>query len=190
MPTVPLLGAVVIGVAVISGCGQQHAGGVAASSGPGPSSSASSGGPTSGGPSSGGPSSGGPTGAPGSGGGATCHGSPAARAHSLTITAAGNYKTFCVTKGTKISVFLKGTPDRKWAPIHASSGVLRPAANGELALAMGVTGASFLAAEPGTATITSARPVCAKGVPPANGTPGALACDAILAFRVIVRVTG
>lgn len=177
MRTVPLLGAVVIGAAVIAGCGQQHAGGVAAPPPPSPSSS-------------GGSSSGGSPGAPGSGGAVTCHGGSAVPARSLTITAADNYKSFCVAKGVKVSVFLKGTPDRKWAPIHASSGVLRPTANGELALAMGVTGASFLAAEPGTATITSARPVCGKGVPPSNGTPGAMGCDAILAFRVTIRVTG
>jgi hypothetical protein len=176
MRTVPLLGAIIIGAAVISGCGQQHAGGVAA--------------PPSAGPSSGTPS-GGSQGAPGSGGGdaAVCHGGTVSPARSVTITAADNYKTLCVTQGAKLAVFLKGTPDRKWAPIHASSSVLKPSANGELALAMGVTGASFLAAGPGTASITSARPVCARGVPPGNGSPGTMGCDAILAFRVTVRVT-
>ena len=183
MRTVPLLGAIVfIGAAVISGCGQQHAGGQSGGS--------TSGGSTSGGSTSGGAPSGGSLGASGSGGGeaAACHSGSPSRARSLTLTATDNYKTFCVAKGAKISVFLKGTPARKWSPIHASSSVLKPAANGELALALGVTGASFLAAEPGTATITSARPVCGKGVPPANSTPGAMGCDASLAFRAIVRV--
>jgi hypothetical protein len=53
-----------------------------------------------------------------------------------------------------------------------------------------VTGASFTAAQPGTAVITSSRPVCGPGVPPGDGASGTgtLDCDTILAFRVTVTV--
>ena len=160
-----VLTAVVIGAAaVIAGCGQQHPGpGAAAAS----SSSAS---------------------APPGSVAATCR--SAIRGKRLTITAADNNKSFCVTRGTNVAVFLKGTAARKWAPIHVSSAVLRPSANGELTLAIGVTGASFMAVHPGTAVLTSGRPACGPGVPPgdsATGT-GTFSCDAIIAFRVTVTV--
>jgi hypothetical protein len=188
MRTVPVVAAaVIVGAAIVSGCGQVHGGVVA----PPPPSATSSGG------SSG--SSGPLSGASGSGGGqvAACHGTGSLpRARSLTITAADNGKRYCVPRGTSLAVFLKGTPSRKWAPIQASSDVLKPSANGELALALGVTGASFLAARTGTAVIHSAQPVCAAGVPPRKTTPGAgtagsgsMSCTAMLAFRVTVTVT-
>jgi hypothetical protein len=161
-----LFAAVVIGAAaVVPGCGQQHPGGRAAVA---PSPSASS-----------------------SVTRVACSGArPAGRAGKLTITAADNYKSFCVTPGTAVTVFLKGTAARRWAPVHVSSAALVPHANGELTLAIGVTGAAFLAAQPGTAFITSGRPACGPGVPPgdsATGT-GTLSCDTIIAFRVTVMV--
>jgi hypothetical protein len=165
-----VLTAVIIGVAaVLSGCGQRHPGTGAAAA---PSSSAS---------------------APPSGVAAAPRcpgGQPAWHAGTLTITAADNYKSFCVTRGTIVTVLLKGTAARKWAPIHASPAVLVPHASGELALAIGVTGASFLAARPGTAVITSSRPACGPGVPPGNSATGTgtFSCDAIIAFQVAVTV--
>jgi len=116
-------------------------------------------------------------------------GQPAGRGK-LTITAADGGKSFCVARGTAVTVLLKGTAARKWAPIHASPAILAPHANGELMLALGVTGASFVATQPGVAVITSGRPACGPGVPPgdsASGT-GTLSCDAIIAFRVNVTV--
>jgi hypothetical protein len=158
-----ILTAVIIGAAaVISGCGQQHPVTVA------------------------------PPVATQSGVGAAPRcpdGQPAARGK-LTITAADGGKSFCVARGTAVTVLLKGTAARKWAAIHVSSAVLAPHANGELMLALGVTGASFVAAQPGVAVITSGRPACGPGVPPgdsASGT-GTLSCDAIIAFRVNVTV--
>jgi hypothetical protein len=159
-----VLTAVIIGAAaVLSGCGRHPVPGAA----PAPSSSA--------------------TASPGGGAAAS---RPGAHGTRLTVTTADNYKSFCVTRGTNVVVFLKGSAARKWAPIHASPRVLVPHANGELALAIGVTGASFLAVQPGTAIITSSRPACGPGVPPgdsATGT-GTFSCDAIIAFRVAVTV--
>jgi hypothetical protein len=164
MRGVPLLAAAVIGAAaVLSGCGQQHpATGPAAPKPPSGSSSAVS---------------------------VACGGRPVAHGK-LTITGADSGASFCVTRGTNVTVFLKGTPARKWAPIKASSSVLRPSANGELALALGVTGASFAAARLGTVAITSSRPACGRSSPPGDGAAGTgtLSCQAILAFRATVTV--
>ena len=86
-----------------------------------------------------------------SGGTASC-----ARAR-LTITNTDNNKTLCVTTGTIIFVFLHGTPSDKWAAIRSGSAVLMPHVDPAMTLQVGVTGASFDAARPGTAMITSAR---------------------------------
>jgi hypothetical protein len=158
-----ILTAVIIGaVAVISGCGQQHPAAVAP-----PVATQSDVGAALGCP----------------------DGQPAGRGK-LTITAADGGKSFCVARGTAVTVLLKGTAARKWAPIHTSPAILAPHASGELMLALGVTGASFVATQPGVAVITSGRPACGPGVPPgdsASGT-GTMTCDAIIAFRVNVTV--
>jgi len=165
MRGVPVLTAAVIGTAVVlSGCGQQHGTGVGVAA-PAPSTSHSP--------------------ASGSGSSGSCPGGRPATHGKLTINGAESGAAFCVTRGTNVVVFLKGTPARKWSPIHASSGVLRPSANGELALALGVTGASFEAAQPGTAVITSGRPACGPGE---TASGGSLSCDAILEFRATVTV--
>jgi len=117
--------------------------------------------------------------------------SPAARPGKLVITAADNGKSFCVTPGTNVAVFLKGMPDRKWEQIRASSAALRPHADGELTLPIGVTGASFAAVQPGTAIISSGQPACGPSVPPKGSSSqgsGTLECGAILVFRVTVTV--
>jgi hypothetical protein len=164
MRGVPVLAAVVISAAVVlSGCGQQHGTGVGVAA-PAPSSSP----------------------ATGPGPSALCPGGRPATHPRLTITGADSGSSFCVTRGTNVTVFLKGTPARKWSPIKATGNALRPSANGELALALGVTGASFAAVEPGTTIITSGRPACGPGET-ASGT-GSMSCNAILAFRVTVTV--
>jgi hypothetical protein len=75
----------------------------------------------------------------------------------LTITNADNNKTLCVTTGTIISVFLHGTASNKWTPIHSDSIAVMARFDPSMTLQVGVTGASFDAASPGTSTITSAR---------------------------------
>ena len=164
MRGMPVLSAVAIGAAaVLSGCGQQHGTGAGAAP-PAPSSSATAGpGPS-----------------------ALCAGGRPARHARLTITGADSGSSFCVTRGTNVTVFLKGTPARKWSPIKAAGSALRPSASGELALALGVTGASFAAVRSGTAIITSGRPACGPG--DTASSTGSMSCTAILAFRVTVTV--
>jgi hypothetical protein len=78
----------------------------------------------------------------------------------LTIKNADNGRILCAAVGERVLVFLTGTMARKWSPIEADSAALTPAASGELALRVGVTGASFIAAHPGSARISSARMGC------------------------------
>src|SRR5690348_9469278 len=159
MRSVPVLAAVTLGaVAVISGCGQQRTG---AAAGP----------PLAGAPSSlpAGASSPPPASSPSPpppGGAGACHGGGVPRLRVITLTNADNGRSVCVRRGAAVLVYLRGTQASRWSVIHSSSGVLRPHANGHLLLALGVTGASFIAARPGTASITSTRPVCPT--PPPN----------------------
>ncbi len=97
----------------------------------------------------------------------------------LTLGNQDNGGTFCVRPGERVMVYLRGTPAREWAPIRSDSAVLVAVPSGLLSLPVGVTGASFLAARPGTAHLTSDRPVCSSGP---------VRCDALLAFRVTVLV--
>jgi hypothetical protein len=164
------LGAVVLA----SGCGQQHQG---TPTGPSLSGSAS-------------PS---PLPAPVSGdpGMVGCQGTSVSRATSITITYADNGRTLCVRRGTAVLVYLRGTPANRWSPVHASNDVLAPHADGRLMLALGVTGASFLAAHPGTATIRSFRQPCGPDQTPGNAAAqsGTLECGVIIAFHATVKVT-
>ena len=166
MRSVPVLTAAIISaVAVITGCGQQHPGSGAAA--PAPSASPSH--PVA----------------------ACANAAPAAQPSKLTITAADNGRSFCVTRGTSVMVFLRGTPSRKWSSIRASSTVLRPHASGEFTLVIGVTGASFVAVRPGTAIISSGQPACGPSTLPKGSSSagsGTLECGAILVFRVTVTV--
>ena len=163
MRRVPVLTAAIISAAaVITGCGQQHPGSGAAA--PAPSASRSH--PVV----------------------ACANAAPAAQPSKLTITAADNGRSFCVTRGTSVTVFLKGTQPREWSPIRASSTVLQPRANGELTLPIGVTGASFAAVQPGTAIISSGQPACGPPNGSSSSGSGTLECGAILVFRVTVTV--
>jgi hypothetical protein len=174
MRSVPALVAVALGGALLaSGCGQQHAGTPA-----GPSLSASSSAPM-------------PSPAPGDPGAASCHSTSTARAVSITITYADNGRTLCVRRGTAVQVYLKGTATNRWSAIHASGDALIPHANGRLMLALGVTGASLLAAHPGVATIRSFRQPCGPDQTPGNqaAQSGTLECGVIIAFHVTVKVT-
>jgi hypothetical protein len=108
---------------------------------------------------------------------------PAPQGNTLTLGSSDNGTVFCLRVGQQVMVYLHGSPAQMWAPIRSDATVLRPAANGRLMLARGVTGAAFTAARPGTAHITSARPVCAGK---------SVRCDALIAFRVtlVVAVPG
>jgi hypothetical protein len=99
----------------------------------------------------------------------------------LTLGSRDNRATFCIRVGQQVIVYLNGSPAHMWAPIHSDSSDLKPTANGHLMLRLGVTGAAFIAARPGKAHITSARPVCTKGP---------VRCDAMIAFQVTVVIAG
>lgn len=80
--------------------------------------------------------------------------------------------TFCLRVGEKLTVFLRVPPDQAatdaWRAITASdTTVLQATANGALSLAVGVTGASFVAAATGTSRLTSTRPPCPSTAPTA-----------------------
>jgi len=120
-------------------------------------------------------------------GGTRACGPPAAPGpgdRALTLGTADNARTYCVTVGTTVLVLLKGTPGAKWGTIRAAGSALRPTVSGRMALMIGVTGAAFLAVRPGTAVISSARPVCA------SATPADAPCDAVRGFAVTVIVRG
>jgi hypothetical protein len=115
----------------------------------------------------------------------------AARAgRTLTLGSSDNGRSFCVARGATVLLILRGAPGRTWAPIHASPAALAPRANGRLMLARWVTGASFLAVRPGTAVLSSARPVCrgAASTGARSSSPATLPCTAELAFRVTIVV--
>src|ERR1035438_1714078 len=97
----------------------------------------------------------------------------------LTLGSRDNGSTFCLRVGQQVIVYLQGSPAHMWAPIRSDSGALRPAPNGSLMLMRGVTGAAFTAARPGTAHISSARPVCIGR---------SVRCDAMIAFHVTVVI--
>lgn len=179
MRSVPVLATVALGaVAVISGCGQQYPGAPQAGAPSPPPAGASS-------P----PSANSPLPPPpGTQRAGACHG-PAPRLRAITLTNADNGRSVCVRRGTAVLVYLRGTQASRWSVIHASSGVLQPHANGHGLLALGVTGASFVAARAGTALITSTRQACPTPPPNSGSQSGTVECGAILAFRVSVRVS-
>jgi len=174
MRSVPVFVALALGAVLLaSGCGQQHAGTPA-----GPPLSASASAALV------------PSPVPGDPGAASC-GSAAPPIALITITYTDNGRTLCVRHGAAVQVYLEGTLTNRGSPIHASSDVLTTHANGRLTLALGVTGASFLAAHPGTATIRSFQQPCGPNTTPGNGAAqsGVLDCGVIIAFHVTVKVT-
>ncbi|MEU6007791.1 hypothetical protein [Streptomyces sp. NPDC047453] len=98
------------------------------------------------------------------------------------LTAADSGRTLCLTVGGQVRLTLDGTKDRPWAPVRSSGTALR-AANAGIVILPGDAVAAFDAVTPGTARLTSARPLCATG-------PGRIACQGIQQWTVTVRVTG
>jgi hypothetical protein len=173
MRSVPVRIAMVIGAAaVIAGCGQHPGSGAAA---PAPSISPSIS----------------PSSSPSAVSVACRGGTPATHASKLTIIAADNGRSFCVGRGSDVTVILTAVSGRKWSAVHVSSAALRPRGDATM-VPVGVTVAAYVAAQPGTAIIMSGRPACGPPASPRGSTPGpgTLECDAILAFRVTVTVVG
>jgi hypothetical protein len=169
MRSVPLLAAAVIGVsALAAACGQQA--GPAAS---GPSSSAV---PSTAPPAAAACGSATPTAPPN---------------RTLTLSAGDSGRSFCIRPGIGVLVYLKGTPQLKWDALKSTSAAMVPAANGHLALALGVTGGYFVAAHPGVAALTSTRSPCGPQATPTGPTSSnPRKCGITQTFKVTVRVAG
>jgi hypothetical protein len=108
----------------------------------------------------------------------------------LTLNTTDSSRSFCVRRGTGVLIYLRGTETARWGPLKSSSAALVPSANGHLALALGVTGGYFVAAQPGSAVISSARSRCeSSAVPPTvPTTSGKASCGSIELFRVTIGV--
>lgn len=183
MRSVPVLVGMALGAIVLaSGCGQEHAGtpaGPPLSESSSAAASSSSAAPV-------------PSPVPGVPGTTAKCGSAAPPISLITITYADNGRTLCVRPGTAVQVYLKGAATNKWSPIRTSNkAVLAPHASGRLMVMVGVTGASFLAAQPGTATIRSFQQPCGPNATPGNqaAQSGTLECGVIIAFHATVKVT-
>ncbi|MFF4759077.1 hypothetical protein [Streptomyces sp. NPDC001292] len=98
------------------------------------------------------------------------------------LTAADSGRALCLTVGGQVRLTLDGTKDRPWTPVRSSGTALR-ATNAGIVILPGDAVAAFDAVTPGTARLTSARPLCAAG-------PGRIACQGIQQWTVTVRVTG
>ncbi|MFE7232884.1 hypothetical protein ACWCRF_08485 [Streptomyces sp. NPDC002405] len=98
------------------------------------------------------------------------------------LTVADSGRTLCLTVGGQVRLTLDGTEDRPWTPVRSSGSALR-AANAGIVILPGDAVAAFDAVTPGTARLTSIRPLCAAG-------PGRIACQGIRQWTVTVRVTG
>lgn len=103
----------------------------------------------------------------------------------FTITEKDNGKSYCVLAGTSMFVFLHSTPSRMWSHVNASSAVLQPRPSGVFSLARGVTGAYYLAARLGHATLESSRPPCHPAASASQAT-----CGVKNSFLVTILIRG
>jgi hypothetical protein len=176
-----LAAAVIIGVSLLTvACGHQRPG--PAASGPAatrPAASAASGNPSATSPAASAPA-------------AAC-GSTAAvpgPGRTLTLSNTDNGRSFCVRRGTGVLIYLHGTATARWNRLRSSSAALVPSANGHLMLALGVTGGYFVATQPGSAVISSARSRCGQPAAPpsASAASGKASCGTVELFRVTIKV--
>ncbi len=99
------------------------------------------------------------------------------------LTQAQNGRTYCVRVGEEVLFFLHAPSlsGPMWTvPVARPAGVLQTAALGVLPV-RGATARRLRARRAGTATVTATRAVCLPA-------PGAVACTAMLLFKVILRV--
>jgi hypothetical protein len=127
----------------------------------------------------GGPASTSPSAGGSAGSGATTGQACAAEA---VLTAADTGRTLCVTTGGTVRVTLDGTPDRPWSPVTADGSALAPV-NAGIGAPRGDTIAAYRATAPGTARLTSSRPLCATPT-----APDQVACLGLREWTVTVRV--
>ncbi|WP_333777949.1 hypothetical protein [Streptomyces sp. IBSBF 3136] len=111
--------------------------------------------------------------APSAGGGCVPH---------VELTAGDDGRTVCVTKGGELRLTLDGTRARPWKPVRTSGSALR-AINSGFVIQPGDATAAYQAVAPGTAKLTSSRPLCAEPT-----APGQVSCKGIQEWTVTVRV--
>ncbi|MCN9239253.1 hypothetical protein NGF19_00345 [Streptomyces sp. RY43-2] len=99
----------------------------------------------------------------------------------VRLTAADDGRALCLTTGGRLRLTLHGSEDRPWTPVTATGGALRPV-NAGVAVRKGDAVAAFEAVAPGTARLTSTRPLCAR-------RPGQNSCPGVQRWTVTVRVT-
>lgn len=81
-----------------------------------------------------------------------------------TLGVSDSGKTFCVRRGATLTALLRSPdPATPWStPVTSNATVLQPVANGQLALPLGLSGATFRARSRGGATISAFRPPCTR----------------------------
>lgn len=98
----------------------------------------------------------------------------------VELTAADSGRTLCLAVGGQVRITLDGTEDHPWTSVKSAGTGLR-AANAGIGMPPGDAVAAFDAVTPGTARLTSSRPLCAA-------LSGRVTCHAIREWTVIVRV--
>jgi hypothetical protein len=96
------------------------------------------------------------------------------------LTAADSGHTLCLRAGGQVRLTLDGTKDRPWTPVKATGTALR-ATNAGIVILPGDAVAAFDAVTPGTARLTSTRPLCPAG-------PGRTGCEGTQEWTVTVKV--
>lgn len=96
------------------------------------------------------------------------------------LDAGDNGRTVCLAKGQTLRLTLDGTKERPWKPVTADGGALK-AANPGFVIQPGDAVAAFQAVAPGTAHLTSSRPLCAS-------RSGQMSCKGIQGWTVTVEV--
>ncbi|MFJ3666307.1 hypothetical protein ACIPSE_07620 [Streptomyces sp. NPDC090106] len=107
-------------------------------------------------------------------------GSSACAPPSGELGAKDSGRTVCLAAGDTVRVSLNGTNDRAWTAVTAEGDGLEPVNSG-IALPPGDSNAAYRATGPGTARLTSSRPLCAT-------EPGKVSCKGIQEWWVKVVV--
>lgn len=103
-------------------------------------------------------------------------------ARHFELTAADNGRTLCVPKGGQVRLTLDGTKERPWKPLTVTGDALK-AANPGIVILPGDAVAAYDAVAPGTAKLSSSRPLCAE-----SPSPGQVSCKGIEEWTVTVQV--
>ncbi|MEV0179608.1 hypothetical protein AB0I54_09955 [Streptomyces sp. NPDC050625] len=103
-------------------------------------------------------------------------------ARHFQLSAADNGRTICMPKGGQVRLTLDGTKERPWKPVTVTGDTLK-AANPGIVILPGDAVAAYDAVAPGTAKLSSSRPLCAE-----SPSPGRVSCKAIEEWTVTVQV--